>query len=170
MEHAKLTALEVDRAHRSGKRLLLGDGDGLYLRKQTSNSASWVLRYRHGGRQRWLTLGNYPDMPLAMARIEARQARVLLDKQQDPMHLRRAAKAEERQRGSFKELCEDWFRGEIESRGIKHPEAPRCYLDKYLLPKFGHMAAVDVTRSDIARVIDAVKVRAPAAANDLLSG
>ncbi len=95
---------------------------------------------------------------------------MLLDKQQDPMHLRRAAKAEERQRGSFKELCEDWFRAEVEGRGIKHPAVPRRYLDKYqyLLPKLGRMAAVDVTPSDIARLIDAVKVRAPAAANDLL--
>jgi integrase len=168
MEHAKLTALEVERAHRSGKRLLLGDGDGLYLRKQTGNNASWVLRYRHSGRQRWLTLGNFPDMPLSVARVEARQARVLLDKQQDPMRLRRAAKDEERQRGSFKELCEDWFRGEIESRGIKHPETPRRYIDKYLVPKLGRMAAVEVTPSDIARLIDAVKIRAPAAANDLL--
>jgi integrase len=168
MEHAKLTALEVERAHRSGKRLLLNDGDGLYLRKQTGNNASWVLRYRHSGRQRWLTLGNFPDMSLAMARVEARQARVLLDKQQDPMRLRRAAKAEERQRGSFTELCEDWFRSEIEGRGVKHPGVPRRYLDKYLVPKLGRMAAVDVTPSDIARVIDAVKVRAPAAANDLL--
>ncbi|HTQ36359.1 MAG TPA: Arm DNA-binding domain-containing protein, partial [Steroidobacteraceae bacterium] len=116
MEHVKLTALEVERAYRSGKRLLLGDGDGLYLRMQTGNNASWVLRYRHSGKQRWLTLGNFPDMSLAMARVEARQARVLLDKQQDPMKLRRAAKDEARQRGSFKELCEDWFRGEIESR------------------------------------------------------
>lgn len=168
MAHAKLTALEVERAHRSGKRLLLGDGDGLYLRKQARDSASWVLRYRHGGKARWLTLGNFPDMPLAMARIEARQARVLLDKQQDPMHLRRAAKAEERQRGSFQELCEDWFRAEVEGRGIKHPAVPRRYLDKYLLPKLGRVAAVDVTPSDVARLIDAVKVRAPAAANDLL--
>ena len=91
MEHAKLTALEVERAHRSGERLLLGDGDGLYLRKQTRDGASWTLRYRFGGRERWLTLGNYPDMSLAEARIEARQARVLLDKQQDPIGLRRAA-------------------------------------------------------------------------------
>jgi integrase len=168
MEHAKLTALEVERAHRSGKRLLLGDGDGLYLRKQTGNNASWVLRYRHSGRQRWLTLGNFPDMPLATARTEARQARVLLDQQQDPMRVRRAAKAEERQRGSFAELCEDWFHGEIESRGIKHPEVPRRYLDNYLIPKLGRTPAVEVTPSDIARLIDAVKVRAPAAANDLL--
>jgi hypothetical protein len=48
---------------------LLGDGDGLYLRKQTRDGASWTLRYRFGGRDRWITLGNYPDMSLAEARI-----------------------------------------------------------------------------------------------------
>ena len=34
MARAKLTALAVERAHRSGEPLLLSDGDGLYLRKQ----------------------------------------------------------------------------------------------------------------------------------------
>lgn len=168
MERAKLTALEVERAHRSGKRLLIGDGDGLYMRKQTRDSASWVLRYRHAGKQRWLTLGNFPDMSLGEARVEARRARVLLDKQQDPMHLRRAAMAEERQRGSFKELCDDWYRSEVEGRGLKHPGVPRRYLENYLIPKLWRSAAADVTPSDIARVIDSVKVRTPAAANDLL--
>ncbi len=42
MQNRKLTAIEVDRAHRSGKLVLLGDGDGLYLRKQTSEGASWT--------------------------------------------------------------------------------------------------------------------------------
>lgn len=45
---------------------------------------------------------------------------------------------------------------------------PRRHLDKYLLPKLGRTAAVDVTPADVARVIDEVKGRAPTAANDLL--
>jgi integrase len=45
---------------------------------------------------------------------------------------------------------------------------PRRHLDKYLLPKLGRTAAVDVTPADIARVIDELKGRAPTAANDLL--
>ncbi|MGH8134246.1 MAG: integrase family protein [Steroidobacteraceae bacterium] len=49
-----LTALAVERAHRSGKRVLLSDGDGLYLRKQTRDGASWTLRYRFAGREHWL--------------------------------------------------------------------------------------------------------------------
>ena len=168
MGRATLTALAVERAHRSGDRLLLSDGDGLYLRKQTRDGASWTLRYHFAGREHWLTLGHYPDMSLAQARIEARQARVLLDKQQDPLDVRRAAEAERRQRGSFRELCEEWYRSEITGRGLKHPEVPRRHLDKYLLPKLSRSAAEDVTPADIARVIDEVKGRAPTAANDLL--
>jgi integrase len=168
MGRATLTALAVERAHRSGEPVLLSDGDGLYLRKQTRDGASWTLRYRFAGREHWLTLGHYPDMSLAEARIEARQARVLLDKQQDPLSVRRAAEAEQRQRGSFRELCEAWYRYEITGRGLKHPDVPRRHLDKYLLPKLGRSAAVDVTPADIARVIDEIKGRAPTAANDLL--
>jgi hypothetical protein len=104
MTRAKLTALAVERAHRSGEPVLLSDGDGLYLRKQTHDGASWTLRYRFAGREHWLTLGNYPDTSLAQARIESRQARVLLDRQQNPLSVRRAALAQERQQGSFKAL------------------------------------------------------------------
>ena len=166
--HATLTAFAVERAHRSGEPVLLSDGDGLYLRKQTRDGASWTLRYRFAGREHWLTLGHYPDMSLAEARIEARQARVLLDKHQDPLSVRRVAEAEQRQRGSFRELCEEWYRYEIMRQGLKHPDVPRRHLDKYLLPKLGRTAAVDVTPPDIARVIDELKERAPTAANDLL--
>ena len=137
----KLNSWSVERAHRSGARVLLGDGDGLYLRKQTRDGASWTLRYRFGGRDRWITLGNYPDMSLVEARIEARQARVQVDKQQDPIALRRAVQAEQRQRISFEQLCEDWYRSEIVGRGLKHPDVPRRYLDKYLLPKLRRLTA-----------------------------
>lgn len=168
MARAKLTALSVERAHRSGEPVLLSDGDGLYLRKQTRDGASWTLRYHFAGRQHWLTLGNYPDMPLAQARIEARQARVLLDKQQNPLAVRRAAFAEEHQKGSFKSLCEDWYRAEVQARGLKHPAVPRRYLDKYLLPKLGRFPACDITPADVAHMLDEIKGRAPTAANDLL--
>ena len=168
MARAKLTALAVDRAHRAGEPVLLSDGDGLYLRKQTRDSASWTLRYTFAGRPHWLTLSNYPDMSLSLARTEARQARVLLDKQQNPLALRRTALAEERQKGSCKSLCEDWYRVEVQARGLKHPEVPKRYLDNYLLPKLGREPACDITPADIARLLDEIKGRAPTAANDLL--
>lgn len=168
MVTGKLTALAVARAHRMGEPVLLNDGGGLYFRKQTREGAAWTFRYRFGGREHWLTLGNFPDMPLAQAREEARQARVLLDKQQDPLAVRRATRDEQRHRGSFAELCESWFRTEVEGRGLKHPGVPRRYLDKYLLPSLGRFPASDLTSADIAGVLEDLRTRAPTAANDLL--
>ena len=40
MARAKLTALVVERAHRCGEPVLLSDGDGLYLRKQTRDGGN----------------------------------------------------------------------------------------------------------------------------------
>jgi integrase len=168
MASQKLTALQVERAHHKRQPVLLSDGGGLYFRKQTTDGAAWTLRYRFAGRDRWMTLGNYPDMSLAEARAEARKARVLLDKKQDPMAVRLAAMDAQRTRGTFRELCEDWFRAEIVGRRLKHPEVPRRYLDKYLLPEFGRTPPADVHAADIARLLDKVKGRAPTAANDLL--
>jgi len=164
----KLTALRVDRSHRNGDPVLLSDGGGLYFRKQTTEGAAWTLRYRFGGRERWFALGNYPDMPLADARMEARKARVLLDKGQDPMAVKRAAEDQARGRGTFRDLAEDWFRSEILARKLKHPEISRRHLDNYLLPEFARVPPGDVHASDIARLLDKVKQRAPTAANDLL--
>jgi len=73
MERAKLTTLAVERAHRSGERMLLSDGDGLHLRKQTRNGASWTLRYHFAGREHWLTLGHYP--PCRLHRRASRHGR-----------------------------------------------------------------------------------------------
>lgn len=163
-----LTALQVRRAHRAGRKVMLGDGGGLYFRKQTPSGAAWTLRYRYAGKERWLVLGDFPDMSLAQARVEARGARVLLDQGKDPGVVRRAAEDEARGRGSFKELAEDWFRVEIQGR-LKHPEVPRRYLDNCLLPAFGSTAAADVRASDIARLLEKVKnERGPTASNDLM--
>ena len=84
-------------------------------------------------------------MLLAQAGLEARQARLQLDKQENPIQLRRAVLAEQRQRMSFEALCEDWYRSEITGRALKHPQVPRRYLDKYLLPTLRRVSVGDVT-------------------------
>jgi len=59
-----------------------------------------------------MTLGNYPDLSFAGARIEAREKRTMLDKQRDPLLERRAAVERQRAaivahkaRGTFRELA-----------------------------------------------------------------
>ena len=59
-----------------------GVGDGLtFVAKEASareGKASWILRYRYGGRQREKVIGRYPDISLKDARDLARKDRALL--------------------------------------------------------------------------------------------
>ena len=48
--------------------LAKADGDGLTFTLSAAGVAGWILRYRHGGRRRELTIGRYPDIGLAEAR------------------------------------------------------------------------------------------------------
>lgn len=174
MASGKLNSLSVERAHRFGGPVLLSDSAGLYFRKQTREGAAWMFRYRFAGRERWMTLGNFPDMSLAAARIEAREKRLLLDKRRDPLFAKQAAEEAERAaiaaqktRQTFRDLAEDWYSTEIDER-LKHPMVPRRYLDKYLLPAFAERVSAEITAADAARLLAQVRKSAPTAANDLL--
>jgi hypothetical protein len=146
---------------------MLCDGGGLYFRKQTRDGAAWTLRYRFAGRARWMTLGNYPDMSLADARVEAREKRAMLDRQRDPLlekravvEQQRAAIVAQKARGTFRDLAEDWYDTEIEGQRLKHPQVPRRHLDNYLLPEFGDRVPAEITPADAARLNPASGIRA----------
>ncbi len=63
MARAKLSAYNVERAHRSGEPLHPSDGDGLYLRKQTRELAALGIRRVRPE----VPIGNDPSIPGSMA-------------------------------------------------------------------------------------------------------
>jgi integrase len=83
-------------AGRPGKHLDSGSADsvrGLHLVVANPKNASWQLRYQLGGRVRWMGLGSARDVPLALAREKAKQARLKLIDKVDPLEQRRQERA-----------------------------------------------------------------------------
>jgi len=71
-----------------------GDGRGLYL-QVIGGSKTWVLRYEHQKRERWMGLGSVEFVTLAQARERAFELRrKLKDEKIDPLEHRRAAVSE----------------------------------------------------------------------------
>lgn len=60
------------------------DGDGLTLVVRTTGKKSWWFRYRFGGIEKTLTLGDYPAVTLNDARTRTLDARKMLANGQDP--------------------------------------------------------------------------------------
>ena len=69
-----LSEAQFKTAKPKGKKYLLNDGSGIYLRVDPSGRKYWILRYRENERERQLLLGVYPDVSLNEAR-KKRKAR-----------------------------------------------------------------------------------------------
>lgn len=69
------------------------DGKGLYIEVSPTGSKLWRLKYRHGGKEKRLALGAYPEVSLAEARRRRDEARAKLDRGIDPSFERKQKKA-----------------------------------------------------------------------------
>jgi len=156
----KLTAIQVEQWRKSGKPLAgRSDGDGLTFTFSKSGTASWVLRYRFGGKQREVTIGNYPDVSLADARKQAAEKRVAVDKGADPATAKRKEKIERAQANSFRELAEDYMNRAAPALSASYQSEIRRYLDKDILPRIGGIPAKEVTPADIVVLVERIAAR-----------
>jgi len=90
----KLSDLQIRRWIKAGVPVAKADGDGLTLTLSAAGTAAWVLRYRHGGKGRELTLGQYPDVSLKLARQRAGDARARVQAGVDVARERQRVKTE----------------------------------------------------------------------------
>ena len=88
--------------------LARSDGDGLTFTLSPSGTASWILRYRHGGRSRELTIGNFPDISLSEARRLARERRAEIDCGGDPASEKRKSKSLASRDWTVRHLIDDY--------------------------------------------------------------
>ena len=168
MPQCQLSDTAVRNAKPREKEYLLADGDGLFLRVRPTGARDWLFVYTFGGKRRKLGLGSYDDVPLKAAREEAAKARESVAKLIDPQLERKRREAEEeahRQalaaqaaRLTVKGLFERWERLELSNRKDKGAEVRRCF-EKDVFPKLGDAAAADVTRAQVAGLLDDVVER-----------
>jgi hypothetical protein len=135
-----------------------------YLQLSSKGTATWVFRYRIAGRQRELTLGNYPDLGLANARSAACAARVKVDQGVDVAGEKRKAKADAFRNGTFRESAEDYFRRSAAALATSSHDEVRRYLDKDINPRLGHLVPSEIDGSDIVTMVERIAARSDSVA------
>ena len=66
-----LTDTEIRKTKPGAKAYRLPDTKGLFLFVTPTGGKLWRYKYRHGGLQKLMAIGKYPDVPLALARESA---------------------------------------------------------------------------------------------------
>lgn len=123
------------------KEAMFADGDGLSVRVSKLGVVSWVFAYRLGGREaklERLKLGNYPDMPLKLAREKREQCRSWLADNKNPKHQLNLVAQEQLKPVTVKEALEYWiseYAVDHRVNIIRH----KAQLEKHIYPYIGHL-------------------------------
>lgn len=162
---AKLNDAKLKAWLRAGKSISgKSDGAGLTFTCSAVGTASWVLRYRLAGKQREMTLGNYPDLSLMDARRAATAARARVDGGVDVASEKRHQKLKLSQAGTFRQLAEDYMLRAAPRLSVRSQKEARRYLDKDILPRLGHLPAEGVTSADVVAMVERIAVRSDSVA------
>jgi len=106
-----LSEFKISKAKPKDKPYKLADGGGLFLLVNRGGSKLWRQKYRHIGKERLLSHGQYPDVTLAQARQKRDEARAQLADGRDPAVEKKLAQinAETQSRTTFKLIAEEYI-------------------------------------------------------------
>jgi integrase len=156
-----LTDTEIRKTKSAEKPRKLTDGRGLYLLLTPRGGRWWRFKYYFAGKEKLLSLGVYPDVPLKKAREKAEDARRLIAAGTDPSAARQAEKrgAREAAQNDFESVAREWL------SNIKPQWAPQHHADTlkrfkaHVFPKIGHRPVREVTAPELLSALRAIEAR-----------
>ena len=159
-----LSDLVVKQAKTTGKAYTLPDIDGLSLAVTPAGGKSWHFRYYLLGKQKRMSLGNYPEVSLRDARSLRDEARALVAKDINPHRHRKQKRAAAKLAGehTFDAIYKKWLSHRELSlkkgRQTTLSILPRVFA-KDVLPALGKRSIYDIKRPDLLEVIAKIEKR-----------
>jgi integrase len=153
---AVLTETRIRTAKPAEKPYKLFDERGLYLHVAPTGGRLWRFRYRHGGVEKLLALGVYPDVPLKRAREKRDEARRLVADGIDPSAKRQAEKAA--QIDTFEAIAREWL--DLQSKKLSPITLEKSrWLLNFLYPHIGQRPIREIAAPDVLVALRKIEAR-----------
>jgi integrase len=149
-----LTDRMVTLLPRKRKRYIVADCElrGHYVRVPPQGPAVFAAVARDPyGKQIWATLGTADVLTIEAARDKAREAIRRIKAGLTPFEPPPV------QPDSFAAVAENWLQRHVTAKGLRTGRERRRILEKYVLPVWRNRAFVEIRRSDVARLLDAIE-------------
>ena len=173
MPRVNLTVKKLDSLKPEAERLDYWDDSlaGFGVRVTPKGEKTFCVMYRLGGKQRRMTLGEYPVLKVADARDRAKDALELVRRGVDPVEeQRRREEAEVASRiegFTFEALAKQFLEEHVKKLRSEY-EVKRS-LEEYLVPAFGKEKARELKRATIRDFLDKMARTRPVMANRCLA-
>lgn len=150
----KLTVAAVKQAKPKEKPYKMADGGGLHLYVTPAGSKIWRVKYRVEGREKLATLGRFPELSLADARIDLAALKAKLRVGQDP-----AADADSEGGPLLETVADEWYSKQKASWSEGYAKRTRQRLDKDIVPVLGKTPINSVTVKKVMFMLSQVESR-----------
>jgi integrase len=154
----KLTDAKLRTLNTPGKHF---DGGGLYLEVTAAGGRYWRMKYRHGGKEKRLALGVYPDVTLAEARKGRERARDEMAAGKDPGELRKAAKvkATHEAANTLQAVAGDWLQHQANGWEPVTAARIRASLAADVFPSLGARPLASIRPGEVMAVVKKIEAR-----------
>jgi integrase len=152
-----LTEMQVRNAKPRDRTYKLFDERGLFLLITPSGGRLWRFRYRIADREKLISLGNYPDVPLKRAWEKRDEARRLVADEIDPSVERKARR--EAMLVTFEGVAQEWL--ELQSKSLS-PETLSILgarLNSGLYPYLGSRPIGSITAVEVLAALRKIEAR-----------
>jgi integrase len=135
----------------------LSDGGGLYLWITPAGGKLWRWKYRFDGREKLMSFGGYPDVPLSLARERHGEGRKLLATGLDPMVQRKAEKAGAE--NSFQSVATLWREHWQDGKSPRHVNYVKRRMHADIFPILGFRPIADIKAPELVAMTKAIEER-----------
>jgi integrase len=157
----KLTDIAIKSTKAGSSIKKLSDGNGLVLLVYPNGSKYWVYRYRYLGKEKSLSLGIYPQVTLAQARLKLADARKVVADGHDPSEARKASKRQAivSAENSFEVIAREWIAAKSNAWTARYTEFLIKRLENDLFPQLGSRPIKDITAPELLSVVRVIEKR-----------
>ena len=154
-----LTDTNIRKAKPRVKAFKLFDAGGLYLEVNPAGGKWWRWKYRHGGKEKRLSLGVYPDVSLKSARAKRDAARQQLAAGIDPGYARRSEKIARAGAESFEAIAREWHAKFSPGWVASHGDRIIRRFESDLFPWLGTRPIAEIKAPELLAVLRRIESR-----------
>ena len=156
-----LTNTAIRNAKPSNKPVRLFDERGLYLEVSPTGGRWWRLKFRFEGKEKRLSLGVYPDVPLKDARDRRDTARKLLADGIDPSENRKAQKLAraDSAANSFEVVAREWLSKYSAIWAANHGDRIIRRFESDIFPWIGGRPIAEITAPEVLTLVRRIESR-----------
>jgi integrase len=139
----------------------LADGGGLHLFITPAGGATWRIKYRIDGKEKIYSIGGYPAVSLAAARVELSEIKSLLRENKDPVTQRRINRAESSAASdnTFEAIASEWLKMKQREWSAGHYTKSARAFERDIYPAIGKLPIASITPAIVAKAIEDIHKR-----------